>query len=205
MTHRVGALLATAIPLWFVVSYFLVASLRDDYRHFNMAISELGSIGAPNALLWNILGYIIPGAMITYLGWFSRKALPVSRLAQVVAGSIAASGFTMALSGVFPGDFEDRTSTSMILHSLASILSYVFYLTGGFALLSISAKSAALRFVHYPLLGLLLLSIIAGFVRYGDLPGLGQRITFACYFAWVALYGRAVFTFGDSKTTIGAA
>ena len=193
------------VPLWFAASYFLVSSLRNDYQHFNMAISELGSIGAPNALMWNLLGYIIPGAVIAYLGWVSRKLLPVSRLGLVAAGSIAMSGVMMLLSGVFPGDFENRTSATMVLHTVASILSYVFFLIGGFGLARISAKSAVFRGLHYPLLVALILSIITGFVRYGDLPGLGQRITFACYFVWVAIYGWVVFRPSEDNTKLGAA
>jgi len=68
MIRRFAGVLGIVVPLWFAASYFLVSSLRNDYRHFNMAISELGSIGAPNALTWNLLGYIIPGAVIAYLG-----------------------------------------------------------------------------------------------------------------------------------------
>jgi hypothetical membrane protein len=189
-----------AMPLWFLASYLLVSSMRSDYRHFNMAISELGSIGAPNALLWNLLGYILPGAVIALLGWSSREVLPASRPGLVVAGSIALSGIMMLLSGVFPGNFENRTATTMVLHTLASILSYVFFLIGGFALSGISAKSAALRFVHYPLLVVLVLSLVTGFIRFGNLPGLGQRFTFACYFLWIALYGLVMFRSRDGKT-----
>lgn len=193
MNTRLAGLAGMAVPFWFAAAYFLVSSLRSDYRHFNMAISELGSVGAPNALLWNLLGYILPGLMIAYLGWVSRQLLPASRSGAVVAGSIAASGIMMALSGVFPGDFENRTSLTMLLHSAASILSYVFFLVGGFGLAGISAKSQTLGKFHYPLLALLIASIVTGFFRYGDMPGLGQRITFACYLAWAALYGWAVY------------
>jgi hypothetical membrane protein len=192
MRLRFAGFLGMVAPLWFAASYFLVSSLRNDYRHFNMAISELGTVGAPNALLWNVLGYILPGAAIAYLGWVSQSLLPVSRLRFVVAGSIAMSGVMMLVSGVFPGDFENRTSATMIIHTAASILSYLFFLIGGFGLALISAKSEVFRGLHYPLLGALLLSLLTGFVRYGNLPGLGQRITFGCYFAWLALYGWGV-------------
>ena len=72
MIRRFAGFLGMVLPLWFTVIYLLVSSLRNDYRHFNMAISELGSIGAPNAFLWNLLGYIASGGMIFYLGWVSR-------------------------------------------------------------------------------------------------------------------------------------
>jgi hypothetical membrane protein len=191
--RRFAGFLAMALPVWFTAIYFLVSSLRNDYRHFNMAISELGSMGTPNALLWNLLGYIASGGVIFYLGWVSRNIQPKSKLGLIVAGAIATSGMMMLLSGVFPGDFENRTSTTMILHTIASILGYLFFLIGGFGLLKISAKSEIFKGVHYFLFVTLLLSIVTGFIRYGDLPGLGQRITFACYFIWTAIFGWAVF------------
>lgn len=202
---RLAGLLAMILPLWFAASYFLVSSLRNDYRHFNMAISELGSIDAPNALLWNLLGYIIPGAVIVYLGWASLKILPESKLRLVVAGAILMSGLMLLLSGVLPGDFENRTSTTIVLHTLSAILSYIFFLIGGFSLISISAKSAEFQGLHYPLLAVLILSIITGFIRYGDLPGLGQRITFLCFFLWIAMYGWAVFRSSQDNKKMGMA
>jgi hypothetical membrane protein len=193
MIRRFAGFAGMFLPFWFTAIYFLVSLLRNDYRHFNMAISELGSVGAPNAFLWNLLGYILSGGVIFYLGWVSRSILPGSKSGFIVAWAIAISGMMMLLSGVFPGDFENRTSTTMLLHTLASILSYLFFLVGGFGLLKISTKSEVFKGLHYPLLTMLLLSIVTGFIRYGDMPGLGQRITFACYFAWIAIFGWAVF------------
>ena len=200
MIRRFAGFSSMVLPLWFTAIYFLVSSLRNDYRHFNMAISELGSVGAPNALLWNLLGYILSGGVIFYLGWVSRSILPKSKSGLIVAWAIAISGIMMLLSGVFPGDFENRTSTTMILHTIASILSYLFFLVGGFGLLKISAKSEIFKGLHYFLLAMLLLSIVTGLIRYGDMPGLGQRITFACYFVWIAIFGWAVFKSDESRT-----
>lgn len=192
MNLRYASIVGKITPFWFIVTYFLVSSLRSDYRHLNMAISELGSVGAPNAGLWNIAGYILPGAAIAYLGFASRAALPVSKRGSIVSLSIALSGVFLALTGIFPGDFEQRSSATMILHTSGSILSYVFFLIGGFTLASISSKLAAWQRLHYPLLVALILSLLTGFIRFGELPGLGQRITFLCYFAWIVLYSMAL-------------
>ncbi len=190
------------LPLWFIAIYFLVSSLRNDFRHFNMAISELGSIGAPNAFLWNLFGYIVSGGIIVYLGWTSRSVLPKSKLGLLVAWAITLSGLMMLLSGVFPGDFENRMSTTMLLHTIAATLSYLFFLVGGFGLLKISAQSETFKGLHYYLLITLLLSIVTGFIRYSDMPGLGQRITFICYFVWIAIFGWAIFNARESKTIV---
>ena len=42
-------------------TYFVMANMRQEYSFKYKAISELGSLDAPNLWFWNILGYIIPG------------------------------------------------------------------------------------------------------------------------------------------------
>jgi hypothetical protein len=54
----------------------------------------------------------------------------------------------------------------------------------------------------WPSLALALMSILTGFLRSGNAPGLGQRLGFACFFLWVALIGYALYrnpSQGDSE------
>jgi hypothetical protein len=46
-------------PLWFAVVYLALSAARPEYSHLTKAISELGSVDAPRAWVWNIFGYII--------------------------------------------------------------------------------------------------------------------------------------------------
>jgi len=43
------------------------------------------------------------------------------------------SGIFMSLSGIFPGDFDDRTSMTMILHTIGSLGSFLFFLIAAFS------------------------------------------------------------------------
>jgi hypothetical membrane protein len=45
-----------------------MSSLHPNYSHFTKAISELGSLDAPNLWVWNIGGYILPGVAVSLLG-----------------------------------------------------------------------------------------------------------------------------------------
>jgi hypothetical protein len=40
---------------------------------------------------------------------------------------------------------------------------------------------------------LVVLSIATGVVRESSVPGLGQRLTFACYFCWIFLVGHRLY------------
>jgi len=199
---RIG-LVAAITPVWFFVVYLVISSSRPEYSHLTKAISELGSLDAPNLSAWNILGYIIPGLVVTLLGFgLKREFSDSNKNILVPALAVVASGLFMALSGVFPGDFENRTSTTMILHTVGSLGSFVAFLVAGFWLPKCFRSRQDWRWVALPSLILVIGSIVTGFLRSGEAPGLGQRFGFACYFLWVGLTGLALFR---SNSRINAA
>ena len=192
LDRRIG-LVATIVPAWFAAIYFALSSIRPEYRHLTKAISELGSVDAPRAWIWNVLGYILPGLAIALLGMGLRNRFAQELGARVPAWALVASGLFMALSGVFPGDFENRSSTTMILHAIGSIGSFVVFLVSAFSFPRVMRRFAAWRLFVWPSLALATASIFTGFLRIGSAPGLGQRLGFACYFLWVALMGYALY------------
>jgi len=48
-------------PIIFLMTYLIMSSIRPEYSHFTKAISELGSLDAPNKWWWSITGYILAG------------------------------------------------------------------------------------------------------------------------------------------------
>lgn len=83
-----------------------MSSMRSEYSHLTKAISELGSVDAPNLWYWNTLGYVLPVLFISLLGVGLITRFP--KLSKIPGYALVASGLFMALSGVFPGDFENR-------------------------------------------------------------------------------------------------
>jgi hypothetical membrane protein len=192
INRRIG-LVAAIVPVWFAAIYFALSSVRPEYRHLTKAISELGSVDAPRAWVWNLFGYILPGLAIALLGAGIRNRFAHEPRARVPTWALIASGLFMALSGVFPGDFENRTSTTMILHTVGSIGSFVVFLVSAFSFPRVMRRFAGWRHFVWPSLALAAASIFTGFLRIGSAPGLGQRLGFACYFLWVALMGYALY------------
>jgi hypothetical membrane protein len=196
-------LVAAITPIWFLVVYLAMSSRRPEYSHLTKAVSELGSLDAPNLWAWNILGYISPGLAVSLLGiGIKREFSDSNKKTLVPAMAVIASGLFMSLSGVFPGDFENRTSTTMILHTVGSLGSFVAFLVAGFWLPKFFRSRQDWRWVALPSLILVIVSIVTGFLRSGEAPGLGQRFGFACYFLWVGLVGLALFR---SNSRINAA
>jgi hypothetical protein len=99
----------------------------------------------------------------------------------------------MALSGVFPGDFENRTSMTMIVHAVGSVGSFLVFLVAAFSLPRVLRRFREWQPFVWPSLALAGGSIVTGFLRTGNAPGLGQRLGFACFFLWVAVVGYALY------------
>lgn len=187
--NRTIGLLAIATPFWFGLIYIAMSSIRADYSHATKAISELGSLDAPNLWLWNIGGYMLPGACIALLGLGLGRHFHGEKGAAWVSLPLIGSGLLMAMSGVFPGDFENRSSPTMILHAIGALGSFVAFLVCGFAMPALLRRHSGWRAYAWPSLTIVILSIASGFFRSGNTPGIGQRIGFVFFFVWIALIG----------------
>jgi hypothetical membrane protein len=193
ISQRGIGLIAVATPLWFLVIYLVMSEMRPEYSHLTKAISELGSLDAPHKWAWNILGYMLPGAAVALLGvGLLREPFLAGNAARIPLWALVASGLLMTLSGIFPGDFENRTSTTMILHAVGSFGSFVAFLVAGFWLPFLVRKHSQWGWIAWPSLALVVGSIVTGFLRTGATPGLGQRLGFTCFFLWVGLVGIAM-------------
>lgn len=187
MTSRQFSLVGMVTPVWFLLVYLVMSSLRPDYSFLTKAISELGSIDAPNKGWWNVLGYIVPGVTIAIfsVGLF-KKAVGNGKSKFPLIG-IFGSGVLMALSGVFPADMDHRQSFTTMMHSIGSFGSYIFFLLGAFSYPREMRKSAYWSAAVKPALLFTWLTIFFGawpFV-FPHMPGVGQRLVFFFYFLWI--------------------
>lgn len=190
--RRIGSI-ALVTPLWFLAVYLIMSTMRPDYSHTDRAISELGSLDAPNLWAWNILGYILPGLVIALLGvGLRREFLLQGRGAAIASFAVVAVGLLMALSGAFPANMADFKSTTTLIHTIGSFGCYVAFLVAGFWLPATFRRASSWRWVAAPSLALVIASIATGFLRFADMQSIGQRLTFTCFFLWVALVGFAL-------------
>lgn len=109
----------------------------------------------------------------------------------------------MTLSGIFPGNFDDRQSMTMILHTIGSFGSYLFFLIGAFTYPKQMRKSEYWKQAIKPTLIFTWLTILFGgwvFV-FQNYPAVGQRIVFVFYFLWIAFTAYKLYNQPDDKTT----
>ncbi|MFB9067419.1 hypothetical protein B1808_12635 [Pseudofulvimonas gallinarii] len=200
MSQKKIGLVAIATPLWFLTVYLAMSAMRPDYAHTDQAISELGSLDAPNLWAWNVLGYILPGFAVALLGIGLRREFMGRGLrANGPAMALVAAGLLMALSGAFPANMADFKSTTTLLHTVGSFGCYIAFLVAGFWLPSLFRKVNSWRWAATPSLALVIASIFTGFLRFAGMASIGQRITFLCFFLWVGLVGWALWRASSSS------
>lgn len=176
-------------PALFAGAILIFAAARSDYSHLTNAVSELGALGAPNALAWNLIGFMAVGLLITMFSWGLFKGT-TSWAALVFVGL---SGLGFAGTGVFPADMADLTTPSSRAHILLSLISFGAFVLGAFIL--------CWRFLQLPgwrgvavgsgILGLLAL-LTMPLREMSVPPGLAQRVGFLIYLAWIELLAVAL-------------
>nr|WP_262918841.1 DUF998 domain-containing protein [Tunicatimonas sp. TK19036] len=174
-------------PIIFWVTYGIMSFLRPEYSFMTKAISELGSVDAPDKWVWNMIGYTLVGGMISVYSFGLFRDVSDGQGSRWPLIGFVLSGLFMALSGVFPGDFEDRQSTTMLLHTLGSFGSYIFFLVGAFTYPKLMRRSTYWQGAVRPLLLFTWLTILFGawpFV-FTNIPAVGQRLVFFFYLLWV--------------------
>lgn len=75
--------------------------------------------------------------------------------------------------------------------SAASVV--LVFLVAAFSLPRVMRRFREWQPYVWPSLALAGGSIVTGFLRTGNAPGLGQRLGFACFLIWVAVIGHALF------------
>lgn len=187
MTNKQYAIFGFMAPALFWSTYLIMSNLRLEYSFLTKAVSELGSLDAPNKWTWNILGYVIPGLMISIYSYGLFQSVSDGHGSKLPLVSFILSGLLMSFSGVFPGDFDNKQSTTMALHTVGSFGSYFFFLVGSFTYPRHMEKTHYWKPAIRPTLIFTWMTILFGswpFV-FPATPAAGQRLVFFFYFLWI--------------------
>lgn len=185
-------LAAPAAGSLFAVSVTGFAAARTDgYSHATKAVSELGAIGAPSAVAFNLLAFIVPGLLIA---WFGTA---LARIARKRIGPILliGSGLLFALAGLCPADLDDQRAATTLGHVIGAVGSGLTWAAALFWMRSLLVNQSGLaRWGRITPWFLLFLVVHSGwqvtFQATGAvLPGWGQRIGFFGYFLWFVVTG----------------
>lgn len=191
------AALAAAVIFW--TALFAFAAMYPGYSHLHRAVSGLGAFGAPHALAWNFIGFIVPGLLLAACG--AGVALAIDGRRSVLFWLLVISGFGFAGAGVFPAEIRNgiplMQSPWTAAHVLMISLSGFPWVVAAFVLASRVKRNArwqrlmpiSLILAVVALVGLALNLIAGSIPMLADVPGLAQRLAFAVYFGWFFVVG----------------
>ena len=186
MNDKIYALAGWSSCLLFWAAYILMSTIRPDYYHKYKAVSELGSVDAPNAILWNIIGFVCVGALISLFSVGLHKSISISSKGRIAFYLLFGSGLFWVFAGIFPGDFENKTSLTMILHAIGSLGSGLLFVLSVFTYIPAMRVSPYWRSSVVPSISIVVMFILSGFLRSGVAPALGQKIGFLIFFIWIS-------------------
>jgi hypothetical protein len=179
--RKVGGVLGLSSVMMFVVSLIVLGNLNEDFSFVEDFVSKLGTYGAPNAIWWNLLGFVLVGLLIMSFGIVYGVIL-MDRLTGILLAFFGI-GFVFA---VIPINLVDASTTASKAHVLAVCLALAFWLCG---LSRISYNQLAERKYRFRanVAAMAIVLAITGFV-FGlwSMP-ITHRLVFGVVFGWTGV------------------
>ena len=175
------------------VLYFPTLHLRHDPGR-NL-FSELGAVGAPGGPLFNLLGFLIPGALVIVLALALNALAGGPRRSPVGPALLASGGLAFIMAGLFAPDMRQLGSVITLGHVFLIQASSVAFAA---AMIPLGARLRAdPRFAWLGALSPLFILFFVAEIGWQVVwrasgavePGWGQRIGFFGWFLWVAIAG----------------
>lgn len=208
--RRFGALCGMIAGILSWTALLVFAAMRPSYSHYVNAVSELGAIGSPNALSWNLIGFITPGVLLAIAGATLAASVAPNGWKSVACWLLIVSGLAFAGTGVFPAEMRDGavlvTSASTRGHFIMSLVHGIAWVIAAVLLVLPMKGSSDWRGWHAVNVFLVLLVLLAVFGLRGRLSdALVQRIAGLLYFAWFFLFSLRLLQSGRHGSDSAAA
>ena len=195
LASRVSRYAAVVAALLFTGSALVMADRIEGYSHVLHPLALLGAKPLPGAGLFNLLAFVLPGALVAWVAWRLRALLPAMARwpARIGAQLLLLSALAFALQGVLPLDAGDLDGVHSARHAAAWMVWWIAFATGGLLLARglrgaggwhAIASTSLLAAVLVPLCALVLPNLLPA--------GIAQRLAFALWFAWAIHAGLAV-------------
>lgn len=183
---------ALAAFILFAGAVYGFGAALDGFVQAQHPVALLGARGFPNAMAFNLIAFVLPGMLAGVVAMALRERLPRDARWPVRIGAqlVFLSALAFIAMGLLPLDTQDLESNSSRMHGTAWMLWSVAFIPGVVLLaFGLWRDRAWSRFARISLavgLGVLL----AAFFLVAVLPpGIGQRLAFGLWFAWLIYTG----------------
>lgn len=176
--HRIEAAAPWIAALLFIGALALFGMVSPDFSHLRHPVALPGARGEPHALAFNVVAFVVPGALLAWraIAWRSRQAgarWPVRIGLQLVL----LSALAFAAQGLVPLDPANLLAPASRLHATAWMAWWVAFAPGA-VLIALPAR-------RWGSTSLALL--VPGLVLFGALvmpAPVAQRLALLAWFAW---------------------
>ena len=198
-------------PAFFTVVVLICSSLRPDYNHIALFISELGATGTTNDRLMNFAGFIPTGIFLISFGMSLILWLPKSFSSRIGSTLIIIFGIGVIIAGIFSCDPGCPRTGSLEnqIHDKVSGLIFLMAIIG-ILLVGISFDNLPpfkRAWANYSFLTVILsmvfLVALANSIESYTFTGLWQRLLLTTIFLWCSLVGIRLFRYKSLNVKMG--
>ena len=192
-TNKIAGLLGLSGVLIFSISLLALGYLNADFSFVNDFISKLGAKGEPNAIWWNLIGFVLVGITLTGFGILYGRILKD----KLVGILLSLFGVGFAFTSI-PIDMVESDTSISKAHIVAITLALASWLLG---LAKISSNYLVEKYIRdrANIAAILVVFAMIGFViNLWSMP-ITHRFVFLVVFGWVAITSISLLS-GNHKT-----
>ncbi|MHA6193981.1 DUF998 domain-containing protein [Pseudomonas wadenswilerensis] len=183
------------IPFWLLFGVLLTASQFPGYSHVDLAMSQLGAVGAPTHDWSPWVNNLPLGVLFVLCTVGLLRRFRGSGLAAVSALLVLVHGLASISAGIFPCDqgcLPAEPSLSQKLHNLSGLVMFVSLTLASVLWIFLGRRLlGSVGFARFSLLCVLLslvtVGLMAGAMESGHGFGLYQRLNYGVAVVWLAV------------------
>lgn len=191
--QRVGGILGLSAVFLFVTALLTFGNLNPAFDFLEDFVSKLGARGAPHALWWNLIGFLLVGVLLIGFGLSYGKILE-DRFAGIL---LALFGVGFACTAI-PVDFEAEHTPVSKAHIAAICLSLAFWLFG-LARISYNPRFSKKIHVRANIAAVLIVVSMIGAVADLWSEPFAHRLVFLTVFGWTGITSMELINKSDDK------
>lgn len=192
---RALAFTGPAAMLLFVAALLGFGLALPGYSHIAHPVAVLGAMGVPHALGFNLLGFVLCGALAAVTTLDLRRRLPEDAGWTLRVGAqlalLSAVGF--AAMGLLPLDPADLDNPASSLHATAWMLWWVAFVPGALLIaLGLRGRPQWRWLARASVMAALLVLFVALLAVELMPAGIAQRLGYLGWLGWMCLASRRV-------------
>ncbi len=185
MNRKIFAYCGALAPVLYSVFLTIFSLLTPHYSNFKNAVSELGTVGAPYALPWNMLGFVLVGLLVIVFAWALYLDLIPSQGTIGVPILVGLSGVGWAGAGLFPAEAGFAPSLHTTLHFTMVAINFLpFILVAFLFAIRLKANDTWKKWIPFSV-AMGIIGILSFFIPKSIPVGLSQRLGLGSYFMWL--------------------